>query len=110
MIGEGLASSTSAPPIPVSGEGGTSNHGHVVNHPNNANRLLLLDEHGSSRVWDSTDFGASWSLKGYTHPFQAMVNQSAGEYTVGTVPRYGIVVGMTSAAGGGEMVLWKPDD
>ena len=34
---------------------------------------------------------------------------SSGEYTVGTIPRYGVVIGMTSAADGGETVLWKPN-
>ena len=38
-----------------------------------------------------------------------MVNWSAGEYTVGTIAPYGVVIGMTSDNGGGETVLWKPE-
>jgi hypothetical protein len=108
VVGAGLVSTTSAPPIQVYGGGGTANHGHVVHHPGDANKLLLLDEHGSSRVWVSTDTGASWQLQSYTHPFQAMNNWSAGEYTVGTIAPYGVIVGMTSNSSGGETVLWKP--
>jgi hypothetical protein len=108
VVSSGFVSPTATPPIQVYGGGGTTNHGHVVAHPDDANRLLLLDEHGSSRVWESSDFGSSWQLKGYSHPFQAMVNWSSGEYTVGTIPRYGVIVGMTSGANGGETVLWKP--
>lgn len=109
IFSDGMVTPTSAPPIQVFGGGGTTNHGHVVSHPNDPNRLLLLDEHGSSRVWESSDFGTSWQLRSYTHPFQAMVNWSRGEYTVGTIARYGVVVGMTSSAVGGEAVLWKPN-
>ena len=108
VVSAGLVSTTSAPPILVYGGGGTANHGHVVHHPNDANRLLLLDEHGSSRVWQSTNSGASWQQQSYTHPFQAMNNWSAGEYTVGTIAPYGVIVGMTSNSSGGETVLWKP--
>lgn len=108
IISEGLVTPTSAPPIEVYGGGGTSNHGHVVHHPGDPNRLLLLDEHGSSRVWESADFGASWQLKSYRHPFEDMAAWSAGEYTVGTVSEYGVIVGLTSDTGGGEAVVWKP--
>jgi hypothetical protein len=109
-LGEGKIQLTGEPPIQVYGGGGTSNHGHVVNHPNNPNRLLLLDEHGSSRVWESNNAGQSWSQKGYRHPFQEMRNASAGEYTVGTIAPHGVIVGMTSDYDGGELILWKPGD
>lgn len=108
VISENLVTPTTAPPIQVYGGGGTTNHGHVVHHPNNPNRLLLLDEHGSSRVWESVDFGRSWQLRSYSHPFQQMNNWSPGEYTVGTVSDYGVVVGLTSNSDGGEAVMWKP--
>ncbi|MEX2123351.1 MAG: hypothetical protein WD795_05630 [Woeseia sp.] len=108
IITDGFVTTTSAPPIQVYGGGGDSNHGHVVNHPNNANRLLLLEEHGTSRVWESADYGATWNLQAYRHPFQAMNNWSAGEFTVGTISQYGIVVGIASNSEGGENVIWKP--
>lgn len=108
IIKEGLVKITSEPPISVWGGGGTTNHGHVVPHPNDPNRLLLLDEHGTSRVWESTDHGSTWNLMGYQHPFQAMVNWSEGEYTVGVIEPHGVVIGMTSTGDGGETVLWKP--
>lgn len=108
VVGDGFVRTTSEPPIPVFGGGGTNNHGHVVHHPDDPNRLLLLDEHGSSRVWESIDFGNSWQRQSYTHPFQQMQNWSVGEYTVGTIARYGVIVGMTSDDGGGETVLWRP--
>ncbi len=108
VLADGLVTSTSSPPIQVCGGGGGSNHGHVVSHPNDSNHLLLLDEHGSSRVWESRDYGGSWQLQSYTHPFQQMNNWSSGEYTVGTISRYGVIVGMTSNSSGGETVLWKP--
>lgn len=109
VIEDGMVSLTSAPPIPVWGGGGTTNHGHVVPHPVNANRLLLLEEHGSSRVWESVDHGQTWQLMNYLHPFQDMVNWSEGEYTVGVIELYGVVVGMTSSEEGGESVVWKPN-
>jgi len=108
-VSAGLITTTTTPPIEVWGGGGGTVHGHIVKHPSNANRLLLFDEHSSKRVWDSTDVGTTWNLKSYTHPFSDMANWSAGEYTVGTGP-YGVVIGMTSNNGGGETVLWKPDD
>lgn len=108
VIGDGFVRTTSQPPIQVYGAGGDVNHGHVVHHPDDANRLLLLDEEGSSRVWESADYGTSWQLQAYRHPFQEMVNWSAGEYTVGTIAPYGLVIGMTSNSDGGETVLWKP--
>ncbi len=111
IINDGLfLSSKTSPPIRVVGGGGKAVHGHVTTHPDDPNRLLLLEEHGTSRVWDSTDFGATWSSKNYTHPFQEMLNASAGEYIVGTIAPYGVVVGMTSNNSGGESVIWKPDD
>jgi hypothetical protein len=108
VLTNNLVRLTSTPPLQVFGGGGSTNHGHVVNHPNNESGLLLLEEHGSSRVWQSQDSGGSWQLQPYGHPFQAMQSTSAGEYTVGTVAPYGIVVGMTSDSSGGETVLWKP--
>ncbi len=96
-------------PIAISAAGGSANHGHIVPHPDNPDQLLLLEEHGSSRVWDSLDDGDTWMLKNYTHPFEQMRNWSAGEYTVGVVARYGVVIGMTSDSDGGETVLWKPE-
>ena len=107
IFADGLVSLTATPPIQVFG--GRANHGHVVAHPDNANRLLLLDEKGSSRIWESSDSGSSWQLKDYSHPFQAMDAWSSGEYTVGTIPRYGVIIGMTSNSSGGETVLWKPN-
>lgn len=109
VLTDGFVRTASQPPIQVFGGGGTSNHGHVVNHPNNANRLLLLDEHGTSRVWESSDKGQSWQLQSYTHPFQEMHNRSSGEYTVGIISEYGVVIGMTSNENGGETILWKPN-
>ena len=107
VFGDQLVTPTSAPPIEVYGGGADDNHGHVVNHPDDPNRLLLLDESGTSRVWQSDDFGATWVLQSYEHPFQEMHNWSSGEYTAGSVP-CGVVVGMTSDGNGGETVLWKP--
>lgn len=109
IVTEDLVRTISAPPIQVYGGGANSNHGHVVRHPDNPNRLLLLEEHGSSRVWRSDDYGDSWQLENYTHPFQAMDNWSDGEYTVGTIEKYGVVIGMTSNSTGGETVLWRPN-
>jgi len=109
IITEGYGTVTSEPPIEIRGAGGYANQGHIVAHPDDPNRLLCLDEHGTSRVWDSTDYGATWDLKAYTHPFQAMNNLSAGEYTVGTIAPHGVVIGMTSDESGGETVLWKPN-
>ncbi len=108
IVSDGLVTTISAPPIQVFGGGRGINHGHVVNHPNNANHLLLLDEHGASRVWLSRDCGATWKLQAYNHPFQRMRSGTAGEYTVGTVAQYGIVVGITSDTNGGETIIWKP--
>lgn len=110
VLSDGLVSTGGTPPLEIFGGGGSSNHGHIVHHPNNANRLLLLEEHGSSRVWESANDGASWSQQSYTHPFQAMDNPSSGEYTVGTVAPYGVVIGMTSNSAGGEAVIWKPNN
>lgn len=108
VLSDGFITQVSEPPIEVYGGGGSSNHGHVVHHPDDPDRLLLLDEHGSSRVWESSDRGANWDLQAYKHPFQAMKNWSEGEYTVGTVSEYGVVVALTSDSDGGEAVAWKP--
>jgi hypothetical protein len=110
VIGEGYAGLTSKPPIVVAGLGGNEIHGHVVNHPDDPNRLLLLEERGTARVWGSDDHGASWQLKNYSHPFNSMHNSSAGEWTCGVIPDYGVVIGMTSNSSGGETLLWKPGD
>ena len=98
------------PPLLIRGRGGGEIHGHITPHPDDPNRMLCLEERGGSQVWDSTDYGATWSPpKSYTHPFQSMVNVSTGEWTCGTVGPHGVVIGMTSNRSGGETVVWKPN-
>jgi len=109
IIGDSLAREINDPPINIKGGGGSEVHGHVINHPNDEDRLLIFDEHSTGRVWDSTDQGSSWSLKTYSHPFTGMPSASSGEYTVGTGP-YGVVIAMSSTSSGGETILWKPND
>lgn len=109
VVGEGLVHAGGEAPITIVGAGGGTVHGHIVHHPDDKNKLLCLEEHGSARVWDSTDDGDTWTLKGYTHPFDAMDNLSGGEWTCGTLAPHGVVIGMTSNNTGGETVLWKPN-
>lgn len=107
---DGLIEVGGNPPLEINGAGGTTNHGHMVIHPDDPNRVLCLEEHGSGRVWDSVDHGASWALKGYTHPFDNMPALNAGEFTVGTIAPYGVISAITSNAAGGGFRIWRPGD
>ena len=96
--------------MPVYGAGEGVSQGHAVVHPNDSDRLIIMDENGSGSVWDSTDSGSSWGSKSYSHPFTSMSNWTTGEYTVGTIPAYGVIIAMSSNSSGGETIIWKPDD
>lgn len=108
IVGDGLISSGGKPPILINGAGGTTRHGHIVAHPMDVNRLLCLEEYGSDRVWSSVDDGSTWTLESFKHPFANMRGQGE-EFTCGTIPSYGVLIGITSDTSGGQTVLWKPN-
>jgi hypothetical protein len=98
------------PPVNINGSGGTTPKGHPINHPNNPDRLLLLEEQSGSRVWESTDYGRSWSLlDGWTHPFGTLTSTTSGTFTCGEIRPYGVVVGISSHSSGGTVRLWRPN-
>lgn len=115
--GGGVTWTTNSLPssMEVYGAGGHNNSvtniGKIIVHPSQPTRLLLLEYSGvpstNSRVWQSTDRGDSWTLLGYSHPFNSMTGASQG-FICGSLPNYGVVWGITSASGGGQSVLWKP--
>lgn len=109
-ISSGHVVQVTNPPIIIDGAGGTTVHGHAIPDPNNPNRLLILEERGSARVWESNNAGTSWTNTGFTHPFNSMNNKSTGEWTCGIIAPYGVVIAMTSNDSGGETKIWKPNN
>lgn len=109
-MADGLIVTGGLPPITIDGAGGSTLHGHMVIHPDDPNRILCLEEKGAGRVWDSLDYGDSWNLKSYTHPFDDMLALNAGEFTVGTIAPYGVITAITSSPAGGGFRIWRPGD
>ena len=112
---DGLVSTSSSPPLPIQGLGGTANQGIIVKHPSEPDVLLCLEEHGTARVWRSDNYGATWALQGGTHPFDSNASPSmptnegeAGGFTCGTIWTHGVIIGITSNSSGMHPRLWKP--
>lgn len=115
-VSTGFITSTSAPPILISGKGVTV-QGKIENHPENPNHLLCLEQGGSSgRVWDSTDYGATWTLRtssthptNFAHPFDGMSSSSSNAFTIGSLPLHKSIMAISSSESPqGEIKLWKP--
>lgn len=109
----GSVSNLGAPPIGVFGGGGDSNHGMFVVHPADSSRLLMLEDLGEHRVWSSLDGGETWTLASYNHPFHSLLsNIDDGQWTIGSIPLYRVVIALTSGHGGGgpQVALWRPND
>jgi hypothetical protein len=99
------------PPVLVWGSGADTRHGKLVSHPSDPARVLILEGYGAARVWDSTDGGANWVLKSYTHPFEnELVPNHVGQWMLGRISEYGVIMGMSSSGTGGDAHLWKPND
>jgi hypothetical protein len=115
-VTEGLITRTVNPlPIPVVGAGGGT-WGHLLNHPEDSNKLLLIESGGSQRVWDSTDYGDNFILRtssshpnNYLHPFKGMANRSGDDFmTMGSLPPQKCVMAISSNGSGGQVKIWKP--
>jgi hypothetical protein len=112
-----ISAGSTAPPVIISGKGGSTNLGNVINHPEDPNRLLLIERNGAGRVHDSTDYGETWVQRtsgshpdSFTHDFDSMDSASTTTaFTVGTLPLQKCVIAITSSLGGsGEVRIWKP--
>ena len=108
IFGEGYATiALNAPPVTVGGAGGTTIEGKVIAHPSAPNTLLLLVEHDTAQVYQSTDYGDTWQLNGQ-HPFGRLGFESqGGEWTCGEIG-HGVVAGIGSSGTGGTFRIWKP--
>jgi hypothetical protein len=99
------------PPVMVWGSGRDTRHGKLVTHPSDPGRVLILEGYGSSMVWDSTDGGATWNAKSYKHPFEAELDPNhVGQWMLGRISEYGVILGMSSSGTGGDAHIWKPND
>lgn len=108
-VADGLISLTPVdPPVEIRGSGADNPQGHLLNDPNNLDRMLILEEEGSARVWSSTDQGGSWTLEDYIHPFDTL--EGPDEFNCGEIEAYGVIVGMKSNFNGGDSMLWRPDN
>ena len=85
-------------------------HGKLCKHPTDPNKVLILEgSASSSRVWQSTNGGATWTEFG-VHPFYGMATSSIEAFNIGVIPDYGVIIAMSSGGGvGGETRLWKPN-
>jgi hypothetical protein len=99
----GSISTPPNPPLLVYGGGEGDSTNKVIPHPGTAGKLLLLSSN-DSRVWTSTNSGATWSSAGYSHPFVI----GNGQWTCGPIPAYGVVWGLSSPGRGSMSKLWKP--
>lgn len=96
-------------PINVQGTGSTTVAGKIIIHPSLPDRLLILEKNGTSRVWKSDDFGASWDLvPGLQHPFNGMqTGGNEGSWTAASISSYGVIMGIASKQGS-KIRLWRP--
>jgi hypothetical protein len=105
-------------PLVIAGGAGLE-YCHVCIDPTNNRNAMLLERTGSQRVYISSDGGATWTLQPYTHPFWTEFTSRSwnnsgdgGSYTVCSIPRYGVILGMSSDDGGGpgsgHCILWRP--
>jgi hypothetical protein len=98
-------------PVRIEGVGLGERHGVVTLHPRDRDRILILEQNGTAQVWESTDGAASWSLRnGWSHPFDNLPTLDPGEWTIGNIPMYGVIIGMSSNESGGGTRLWSPPD
>ena len=109
------------PLVQIRGGGDGFNQGHVVEHPNDPNRLLLLEEHRpgglNPRVWDSGSLtpsgvaanGIVWTERSWSHPGESLPSSNGPEFTCGTGP-YGCIFLLSSNGSGAHLHVWKPDD
>jgi len=117
VVAEGyLTVSSNQPPCIISGKGSGVAFGQVVNHPDNPNRLLLIQRDNGGAVYDSTDYGNTWVLRTsgshpnrYKHDFDSMDSASSTTaFTCGSLPLQRCVMAISSSGGGGEIRIWKP--
>lgn len=101
--GEGLIAAVNTnPPVVIKGGGIGGPWGKLIEHPGDPGRFLIITEHGGGAVYDSTDGGVTWNLKGYTHPFEAVANDG---FAIGWLP-YGVIAGIGDLG----FRIWKPGD
>jgi len=90
--------------------GNASTQGKVLQHPSNREVLLAL-QNGTGEVYQSTNYGVTWTDAGYNHPF-AIGNWGLASgswvYTCCTVHGKDVILGLRSAGAGFSVRMWKP--
>ena len=92
------------PPVKICGcssEGAA--YGHLVQHPFDHTKMLLLERPSSSRVWSTRDL-ENWTLENYTHPFN-----SIKEWTSVSIPDHGVIFAVGKEGATNMTRLWKPN-
>lgn len=93
---------------PVVIYGSNSTHGKLIADPGDPTKILVLEGFGTARVWESADGGATWTENG-THPFEAELSPTdGGHFMIGRA--YDVIIGMSSGSGGGDALIWKPNN
>jgi hypothetical protein len=93
-----------ASPLQTQGTSSLTDHGVMIPHPGNWQKLLLLEKGGADRYWESTD-GDTWTEVG-THPFPNGDNDPI--IFCSLRGGYGCVWGIGESGGSLTSILWRP--